>query len=154
MGIEMRQITVTRPADTNAYTAGDAISDKTSAPSDIKVTDAGRGYIVGVIAQWDTVDITPRHRLFLHNSAPTQIADNAAAPSPLAADSARFRGYIDIGAMTSSGVGSDDSSHAQNVTVRHPIDSSNFYLIVQTLDAFTPESAAVLTLTFLIERGA
>lgn len=154
MAITMRQITVTRPADTNAYTAGDAISDKTSAPSDIKVTDAGRGYIVGVIAHIDTVDITPRLRIFFHNTAPTQIADNAAAPTPLAADSAKFRGYIDLAAMTSSGVGSDDSSHAQNMSVRHPIDSGNFYLIVQTLDAFTPESAAVLTLTFLVERGA
>src|SRR3990167_6726821 len=117
MGIEMRQITVTRPADTNAYTAGDAISDKTSAPSDIKVTDAGRGYIVGVIAQWDTVDITPRHRLFLHNSAPTQIADNAAATAPLEADSDIYRGFIDLPAITSAGVAGGDSSHAPDMAL-------------------------------------
>ena len=145
--------TLTRTADGNAYAAKDCIANATSSPATLSIATGGRGYIVGVVIQADTVDVTPRLRLFLYNSAPTAIADNAVCTAPLAADSAKFRGYIDLPAMTSAGGAGDDSSHTQDMTLRIPIDSDTYFLLLETLDAVTFGNASVFTIQFFTERG-
>lgn len=75
----------TRPADTNAYTAGDVVSNSTSAP--VVITFSGLGSHGGYIVEANLIDEASQStlgqfELWLFSSAPSAENDNAAfAPS-------------------------------------------------------------------------
>lgn len=72
----------TRPADTTAYTAGDALSDSTSAPSVLTFKNAVRdgSAILEAAICMDSVaaGTKPDLELWLFHTAPTPVNDNAA----------------------------------------------------------------------------
>lgn len=126
----------TRPADTTAYAAGDAIQNSTSSPATRQfanlTTGAGSGYLTIVAVVRNTTP-TPRLRVHLFSSNPTVRANDNAAFSVNSADEAAYLGYVDLDALN-SGV-------AQGTTARPVVlTGTNLFYQVQTLDAFTPAS--------------
>ncbi len=138
---------MTRPADTNAYTAGDVVSNSTSATTLIPVAigrkNGGTGFIVKASLVTNQSTCLYRFRVWLYRvSNPTVAADNAPLALLYANRSNRI-GYIDLPAMTTQMSGSD-SAAAMNDTIRHAFDcaadDSNIYCVLQALDGFTPAS--------------
>ena len=143
--------TLTRPSDTTAYTAKDAVSNSTSAPTvltfaDLARVNAGSGYIVKARLMTNQSTNTARFRLHLYHTAPTAINDNA-AHTLLWANRANRLGYIDFAATQTEGSGSDAAT-SQNDTVRLPFvcasGSRAVYGLLETLDAFTPASGQII----------
>lgn len=144
-------VTLTRPADTTAYAAKDAVSDSTSAPTvltfaNLARINAGSGYIVKARLMTNQSANIARFRLHLYHTAPTAINDNA-AHALLWANRANRIGYIDFSACQTEGSGSD-AANGVNDAVRLSFvcasGSRAVYGLLETLDAFTPASAQVL----------
>ncbi len=144
-------VTLTRPADTTAYAAKDAVSNSTSAPdvltfSKLARLPGGSGYIVKARLMTNQSTNTARFRLHLYHTTPTAINDNA-AHTLLWANRANRIGYIDFAACATEGTGSD-AANSQNDTVRMPFvcasGSRAVYGLLETLDAFTPASGQII----------
>lgn len=138
---------ITRPSDTTAYAAKDAVSDSTSAPTvltfaNLARVNAGSGYIVKGRLMTNQSTNTARFRLHLFHTAPTAINDNSPY-TLLWANRANRLGYVDFAACQTEGSGSDAAS-ALNDTVRLPFvcasGSRAVYGLLEAIDAFTPAS--------------
>lgn len=106
--------TFTRPNDTTAYAAGDAVSDSTSAPTILTFAGAARaaggsGLILSARhIKNSTNTANASFRLWLYRDTANAVADNAAFPL-LWANRANRMGFIDF-SHTSGSTGSDSSS--------------------------------------------
>lgn len=138
---------ITRPSDTTAYTAKDAVSDSTSAPTvltfaNLARVNAGSGYIVKGRLMTNQSTNTARFRLHLFHTSPTAINDNSPY-TLLWANRANRLGYLDFASCQTEGSGSDAAS-ALNDTVRLPFvcasGSRAVYGLLEAIDAFTPAS--------------
>lgn len=156
------EVTVARPSDTTPYSANDAISSSTSAPAAIifdlancSVPAGGSGYLVKARLVTNKNDITPRIRVHLYKSAPTQINDNSPF-TLLWANRANRIGYIDFPALATAGTGSD-ATHSLVADLRLPFKlaagETRLWAIIQTLDAFTPSSGQQLFFSLLADRN-
>ena len=104
--------TFTRPADTTAYAAGDAVSNSTSSPSILSFAGAARaaggsGMILSALHTKNSTTAAS-YRLWLYRETVAAVADNAQFPLLWANRANRF-GWIDF-AHTTGGTGSDSSS--------------------------------------------
>ena len=150
-------VTLTRPADTNAYAAKDAVSDSTSAPtvltfSNIARLNGGSGYITKARLMTNQSSNIARYRLHLYHTAPAAINDNSQF-TLLWANRTNRVGYIDFDALNTEGTGSD-AAGALNTAIRLAFvcaaASDDLIGRLETLDAFTPANAQV----FYIELTA
>jgi hypothetical protein len=141
-------VNFTRPSDTTAYAAKDAVSDSTSAPTILTFANfariaAGSGYIVRANMMTDQTTLTARLRLHLFHTSVTAINDNAAF-TLLYANRASRIGYIDFDPGVTEGAGST-ASHSLNAITRLPFvcaaASRSVFGLLETLDIFTPASA-------------
>lgn len=112
----------------------------------------GGGWIVRVIATFSVDGLVPRLRVWFFNANPSasELDDNAAF-SIAVADRSKLIGYIDLPALADAGA----ISVAQNIADKLPYTcaASDLYAIVQTLDAFTNESAGMTaTLRIQVEQ--
>lgn len=151
----------TRPADTTAYAAKDAVSDSTGAPtvltySNVARIDNGSGYIVKARLMSSGSANTQRFRLHLFHTTPVAINDNSPY-TLLYANAANRLGAIDFPALNTEGTGSTASNAiatpgSGNLPLAFVAAAAdrNLYSILETLDAFTPASAQ----TFFIELSA
>lgn len=154
----IRAATLTRPADTTAYAAKDAISNSTSAPTyltfaNLARVSGGSGYIVKAQLMTNQSTNVAQYRLHLFNTAPTAINDNSPY-TLLWANRASRVGYIDFGAAATEGSGSD-AANSQNDTARlHFVTSGSASLfgILETLSAFTPASDQVFYIALSAEQ--
>lgn len=141
------QTTVTRPADTTAYTAGDVVGAALAA---IEFRDIGDPGISIAITDADIrIDLSSvpagmtTFRLHLYNATPpSALADNAAWDLP-AGDRLAYLGYIDLG--TPVDVGSTlfvqtDGSGSKQVKMGA---SSSLWGYLVTNGGYVPTSAAV-----------
>jgi hypothetical protein len=144
----------TRPADTTAYAALDAVSDSTSATTvqalaNFARVSGGSGYITGARLSTDKKSITPRFRVHLWNaSTPTVAVDNAAYKR-LYADEAKYLGYFDLPSMVTEDGTNGTDSVSQDMTIRIPyttVASRSVFFTLETLDIFTPASGQKFTL--------
>lgn len=147
----------TRPANTTAYTAGDVVSNSTSATTLITLANAvrvnaGTGYIVRVAVTTDLKSITPKIRVHFYNASdPTVSVDNAAMRH-LYVDNAKRLGYVDLPAMTT---GTDTTNSTMSMSVNDTCrlavvagaSTTSLYAVLEALDAFTPASGQKFTLT-------
>lgn len=141
-------VTLTRPSDTTAYAANDAVAASSPAylsfPSIARVVD-GSGYIVKARLTTNLSTDTKRYRLHLYRTTGTAFADNAPFTLLDAAKGVKI-GYIDFPACASEGTGSD-SAEAINDSVRLAFSCSGgvitIYGLLETLDSGTPASAQV-----------
>ena len=139
------QTTVTRPANTTAYAAGDVVGATAAA---ITFADIGATFGHIVITDADLrIDVTAlpsgmtTFRLHLYDATPASaFADNAAFDLP-AGDRVNYLGYIDLG--TPVDVGSTLFVQ-QGMTKTLKMGSEpNLYGYLVTTAGFTPSSAAV-----------
>jgi hypothetical protein len=151
----------TRPADTTAYATNDVVSNNTSATTMLAfpiLRDSGTSaYLMAARISTNKKSITPRIRvhLFSDNSA-TVSADNAPYKT-LYADTAKRIGYFDLPSMfTSADTTNSDMSGAADQTLRVPLvagaTAGTIYAVLETLDAFTPDSGQKFTLTLLVDQ--
>lgn len=137
----------TRPANTTAYAALDAISDSTTAPNDLEFTglgagSAGGGKITKVKVLTDQATNTSAYRLHLFSAAPTPVNDND-PQTLLYANRATWLGSITTSAAAPEGTGSTAAwavSPALNFPFKCAADSQTVYGMLQTVGGFTPAS--------------
>ncbi len=153
-----KSVTFTRPANVNAYTAGDVVSNSTGTTTLLEFTqfargDGASGYITAAILTTNKKSIVPAFRLHLFNAAdPTVVADNV-AHKELYADIAKVAGQpIDLAAMTTpADAAGSDLSKIGDATLRVPFqcaeDSRSLFVLLETLTDFTPASGESFTLT-------
>lgn len=150
----------TRPADTTAYAAQDAVADSTSAPTVRTFTAAARvnggsGYIMKARLMTDQSTNTARLRLHLYNAAPTAINDNAPQTLLWANRAARV-GVITFNALATEATGST-GAETLDIVDRLPFvcagGDSNLYGLLETLDTFTPASGQNFYLELTIDQN-
>lgn len=144
--------TQTRPNDTTAYAAGDVVG--TDAATNLifsnVLPDNGAGFVIlGARLRIDVAAIPSGmtgFRLHLYNAAPTAIADNAAY-NLIAADRAKYLGFITISGVRDNGNtlwGQDDGL---NITGKLAAGSATLYGVLETIAAYTPTASVVKTVT-------
>ena len=151
----------TRPSNTDAYAAGDVVSNSTSATTILTFASVasdlgGSGYITGAKILTDQATNVAQFRLFLfHTSTPTMDVDNGAADF-LWADRAKYLGYIDFPACSSE-AGTNTAAQAQDMTLRMPFTclstAKDIYGYVVTKTAFTPASGQLFYIELSIDQN-
>lgn len=160
-GNYVAQVDSTRPADTNAYAAGDVIGTATGSTAAIEFTNIGTAGSISIITEVTLrIDVTAvpsgmtTFRLHLYNvTPPSALGDNAAWDLP-SGDRSSYLGYLDIG--TPVDVGStlyvqSDPTTRPNKPVKLLSTSLFGYLV--TIGGYTPSSAANKSIT-LCAMGA
>lgn len=141
---------ITRPADTNAYTANDTWADSTSAPTSggFTLTSAARksggsGIISDIMVVSSAVPGTLlQGELHIFNQAATAVNDNAAWN--LSDSDAKNR--IAIVPFTLVTDANNSYYHAQNLNIGFTCTgTANLRYLVKVKNAYTPVSAEVLT---------
>lgn len=140
--------TITRPANTTAYTAGDVVSTGAGEILEFASLGAANDIITILGARLSiAVNAVPSgctgFRLHLYNASPTAIADNAAYNLP-AGDLAKYLGYVTI--STPIDLGDNIFSQDDNLNITVKLAGTSLYGILQTIGAYTPSSGAVKTI--------
>lgn len=167
---------VTRPSDTTAYAAGDALTNSTSAPVVTTVASIARyngGYgrirhawLLDSANQTTKADIEAW--LFAGTAGPTPDNDNALF-TPTDAELANLVGIIEFKGTTKSYVGDATSGAGGNVIYPGTIAGTtvadlnlpfkcattvkDLYCLFVVRNAYTPVSAEVFTLILDVEQG-
>jgi hypothetical protein len=152
----LKSVSVTRPSDTTAYTAGDAMGDTSGSAImsfDLGCPTGAQVLITDINLRWNVTALpsgASTFRLHLYNASPDAIADNAAWDLSSAGDRGKYLGYVDL--ITPQDLGSTLYSPNSNVNklVKLAADSQIVYGVLQTVGAYTPASAAV----HVVEVGA
>jgi hypothetical protein len=143
----------TRPGDTTAYAAGDAVGTATSAV--LTLSNAGKssgqgGKIRTVKLSKSTATVTAAtFRVYFYSgtTAPAAIADNAAWTT-LYADRAKFVGSVDLSTMISGGGAA--LIHAADVNITY--NGRHLYAVIVALGAYAPGNAETFSLAVTVER--
>lgn len=147
-----------RPANTTAYSAMDAVSNDTAAPSPISFENAARmaggsGYITKAKISTSVSTNNIRYRLNLYSAAPAAIADNALF-TRLWADRAILVGWIDFDGMTTEGTGSNAAvSITSSVRLPYRCAGTTLFGLLETRDAFTPTSGQQFSIELTVETN-
>lgn len=155
--------TLTRPANTTTYAAGDAVTNSTSAPTALTFALVGRtptGYGSGLIARAVIVDSTsetlkPDLELWLFNASPTPDNDNAAF-TPTDAELANLIGVFQFPTtewlVGTAGTGGNAvcASVQENVVFECGDDLQALYGLLVVRNAYVPVSGEVFTIILQI----
>jgi len=147
--------TITRPADTTAYTANDVVGTSPATNitfSDILPEEGQHFYISGVKMIYNTASVISGMSsfiLYLFDSAPTAIADNSAW-TLLSADKDKYLGSIEIDLPTDLGAVLVSIKDNINIKRKLATSSTTIYGQLKTSGAFTPGSADVINITLQI----
>jgi len=155
--------TKTRPADTTAYSAGDVISESTSAGTTwtfdaVVHSNGGGGKITRAVVLSDDTGNTNQMSLLLFSVTPTSaLDDNGANTGPLAADADNFIGEIAFDAMKDLGTG---FSYAVATTGNSKLDlpfrceagDDAIYGILVAIDALTPTSGQIFRVNLQVAQ--
>jgi len=145
-------VTITRPADTTAYTANDVVGGAISFPAigwngnDVIITSAALMINIAAIPAGMT-----SFRAYLYNvTPPSALADNAAWDLP-SGDRAAYIGYVDFGTPVDLG----STLYVQSDGVNAAIKSSSItiFAYLVTIGAFTPAASTVFTATLHSLQG-
>lgn len=150
--------TITRPADTSAYVANDALADSTSAPtaggftlSNACRTSGGSGFITNLtVVSSNDPATTLQGEIWVFDSAPTAVNDNAAfALSD--ADALKLVAVLPFAlSSTTAGSGTNSYFNQPGMNVGYTCaGSANLRYLVKVKAAYTPASGETLTV-----RGA
>lgn len=136
------------------YVAGDVLNQSTTVgvhwvlPSIARVIGSG-GLIYKILANVSVAAMVPRLRLHLFNAVPTVLQNDNVALLLDLDDRNKYVGYIDLPAFQTSGSSEFAWAEADISWVFNTALDRNLYMVVQTLDAFTNESAG-MTLDFVV----
>jgi len=145
-------VTITRPADTTAYTANDVVGGAISFPAlawngaDFIITSATLAINIAAVPSGMT-----SFRAYLYNvTPPSALADNAAWDLP-SGDRAAYIGYVDFG--TPVDLGSTLYVQSDGVNAQIKAASNTVFAYLVTIGAFTPAASTVFTATLHSLRG-
>lgn len=154
--------TITRPADTTAYTSGDLVANSVTAGSvaALQFTTAARvsggsGAIVGARIQKSTTSVTnAAFRLHLFDTTPTftSAGDNSAISTVVVASAKGYLGYVDITTMiqfsdVAWGTGAPDNNRG---SVPFKATAQIIFGILEARGTYTPGNAEVFTIAIMI----
>ncbi|PAQ00910.1 hypothetical protein LRP31_25475 [Mesorhizobium mediterraneum] len=142
-------VTITRPADTTAYTAGDVVGPTVAALEFPQIGAAGRdAMITSAEFAWHVTAVpsgATSFRLHLYDvTPPSALADNAVWDLP-AGDRASYLGYIDLG--TPVDVGATLFVQSVQINKQVKLAGSSLFGYLVTVGAYTPASASVMKIT-------
>lgn len=154
-----RTVSITRPADTTAYAANDALSDSTSAPTTggFTITNAARvsggsGYITDMIVVSSNPASTPlQAEVLIFDTAVTAVNDNAL----LVYSDAEALTLVAVIPFTMTAIASTNNNYAHvqgPPTLFTTSGSANLRFLVRVKNAYTPANAEVLTFRFKIQQ--
>ena len=142
-------VSITRPADTTAYTAGDAIGD-TSGSAIMTFADMGKATGGDVIITSVELEVDAASssiagcNLRLYNAAPAAIADNASWDL-VSGDRGKYLGKIALSAPTDEG--STLFSDNDQINKQLNLVDGNLYAVLQTTSGYTPAASIVHRIT-------
>ena len=142
--------TITRPADTTAYAAGDGIS--TSGGANVTfatgLTAGSKFAIYSASIRSDDAAViggATTYKLHLFNATPTVIADNS-AHAVVTADAAKYLGYITLLVMEDAGDFITKRTDGINAVMSLASGATSIYGQLETVGGFTPASGTVYTI--------
>jgi hypothetical protein len=142
-------VTVTRPSNTTAYTAGDVVGD-TSGSAIISLASFGPsgGYVLVQSASLVFSDSAvpsgmTSFRLHFYSASPTAIADNAVFDLT-SGERASYMGYIDLPTPQDFGSSLYTQVDYPGRMLQLAAGSSTVYAELQTIGAYTPVSASTI----------
>ena len=156
--------TITRPADTTAYAAGDVIADSTSAATVLTFRNACGDGSGGVIRSAMFVSsLVPATKLnadlFLFHTAPTSYGNDNAAFTLSDADAINCVAVISLDGTTAANVKTTDNNCVViNQALALPFKQATLsdgalYGVLVARNAYTPGSGEVLTIKIGIQRA-
>lgn len=142
-------VTVTRPSNTTAYTAGDVVGD-TSGSAIITLSNIGPtgGFVLIQSASLvfsDTAVISGMgaYRLHFYNASPTAIVDNAAFDL-VSGERSSYVGYIDFATPVDFGSSLYTQVDFPGRLIQLASGSSTLFAELETKGAYTPASASTI----------
>ncbi len=153
-------VELTRPANTTAYTAKDAVADVSG--KELRFFNAGRvkggsGYITKARLLTDQEANVSTFRLWVYTAPPVPaLADNA--PFGLMwVDNKKVVGYIDVGPLAAEDTTAGDSAQGLIADCRlaYVCDAryTDLVVVIETLAAFTPASGQKVFVELTFERN-
>jgi hypothetical protein len=152
-------VTITRPSNTTAYTAGDVVGD-TGGSAIISLTAAGptAGFVlvqsVSLVFSDSTVPSgMGAFRIHMYSASPTAIADNATFDL-VSGDRAAYMGYIDLPAPQDLGSTIYTQTDYPGRLIKLAAASTTLFVELETRGAYTPVSASTVSIRMnLLEAG-
>lgn len=148
-----KSVTITRPNDTTAYTAGDVIGAATGSTAAQQLDGIGREtehdlYITSarlLIRDSSVISGEGAYRLHLYRATPgSAYGDNAAWDLP-SGDRATYMGYLDFGTVADLGSTAYVEANGINKQIKTASGSIFGYLVTQ--GAYTPSANRVYDVT-------
>ena len=144
-------VTITRPSNTTAYTAGDVVGD-TGGSAILTFSNMGpnSGYILLQSAALILSDSTvpsgmASFRVHLYSATPTAIADNAAFDL-VSGERANYMGFFDIPTPVDFGSTLYAQTDYIGRMLKMATGSTTLYAEIETKGAYTPVSASTVEL--------
>lgn len=144
-------VTITRPSNTTAYTAGDVVGD-TGGSAILTLSSVGPsgGFVliqsISLVFSDSTVPSgMGAFRIHLYSATPTAIADNAAFDL-VSGERANYMGYIDIPTPQDFGSTLYTQADYPGRLVKLAAASTSLFAEIETRGAYTPVSASTVTL--------
>lgn len=142
-------VTVTRPSNTTAYTAGDVVGD-TSGSAIITFSNIGPagGYVIVqsvslLLSDASVPSGMGSFRLHFYSASPTAIADNAAFDL-VSGERANYMGFVDLAAPADFGSSLYTQTDYPGRVIKLASGSSTLYAELETKGAYTPASASTI----------
>jgi hypothetical protein len=144
-------VTITRPSNATAYTAGDVVGD-TGGSAILTFSNMGpnSGYaLIQSAALIFSDSAVPSgmgsFRVHLYSASPTAIADNAAYDL-VSADRSAYMGYFDLPAPVDFGSTLYTQTDYIGRVIKMATNSTTVYAQIETKGAYTPVSASTVEL--------
>ena len=152
-------VTITRPSNTTAYTAGDVVGD-TGGSATISLTAAGptAGFVIiqsiSLVFSDSTVPSgMGAFRLHLYSASPTAIADNAAFDL-VSGERDTYMGFIDLPTPADFGSSLYTQTDYPGRLIKLGAASTTLFAELETRGAYTPVSASTVAIRVnLLEAG-
>lgn len=142
-------VTVTRPSNTTAYTAGDVVGD-TSGSAIITLSSIGPsgGYVLVqsvalIFSDAAVISGMGAFRLHFYSVSPTAIADNAVFDL-VSGERANYMGFVDLAAPVDFGSSLYTQTDYPGRLIKLAAGSTTLYAELETKGAYTPASASTI----------
>lgn len=142
-------VTITRPSNTTAYTAGDVVGD-TSGSAIITLSNIGPsgGYVLVqsvslIFSDSAVISGMGSYRLHFYSASPTAIADNAVFDL-VSGERANYMGFVDLAAPVDFGSSLYTQTDYPGRLIKLAAGSTTLYAELETKGAYTPASASTI----------
>ena len=142
-------VTITRPSNTTAYTAGDVVGD-TSGSAIITLNNIGPsgGYVLVqsvslIFSDSAVISGMGSYRLHFYSASPTAIADNAVFDL-VSGERANYLGFVDLATPVDFGSSLYTQTDYPGRLIKLAAGSTTLYAELETKGAYTPASASTI----------